>query len=112
MQSIEPILQEHLGSVSYLSRASRISVLSFAGRKKDVILESTQSPVPLLHVQCVHCAQQGCPKPLHVYTHMFCIPVDDPLIKELSHQETYSSATLYSNPPSHGELGLVIYPHQ
>ena len=83
MQSIESILREHLGSVPYL----------YAGRKKDIILESTQSPVLLLHVQCVHCVQQGYPKPLHGYTHMFCIPVDAPLIKELSHQETYSSAT-------------------
>ncbi len=83
MRSVEPVLREYLGSVSYLSLEG----------KKDIILESTQSPMPLLHVQFGHCAQQGYPEPLDGYTHMLCAPIDDPLLKALSYQAIYPSAT-------------------
>ena len=83
MKSVEPILRKYLGSVSYLSLEG----------KKDIILESTQSRMPLLHVQFGHCAQQGYPEPIYGYTHMFCSPIDDPLLNALSYQEIYPSAT-------------------
>ena len=83
MRKVEPILREHLGFVSYLSLEG----------KKDIILQSTASPMQLLHVQFGPCAQKGHPEPLDGYTHMFCAPIDHPLLEVLSYQAIYPSAT-------------------
>ena len=83
MQEIEPILREHFGCVSYLSLAG----------KKDIILQSTGSPMPLLHVQFGPCAEQGITEPLKGYVHMFCVSIDHPLLEMLKHQAIYPSAT-------------------
>ena len=83
IRSIEPILREQFGSISYLSLEG----------KKDLILESTQSAMPLLHVQFGPCAQQGYPEPFHGHVHMFCAPIDDPVFEELGYQEIYPLAT-------------------
>lgn len=83
MQAVEPILRAHFGCVSYLSLAG----------KKDIILQSTGAPMPLLHVQFGPCAAQGFPEPLEGYVHMFCVSVDHPLLKVLRHQGVYPSAT-------------------
>lgn len=83
MQEIEPVLQEYFGCVSYLSLAG----------KKDIILQSTGSAMPLLHVQFGPCAAQGFPKPLEGYVHMFCVSVGHPLLEVLRHQGIYPSAT-------------------
>lgn len=83
MQAIEPILREHFGCVSYLSLAG----------KKDIVLQSTGAPMPLLHVQFGPCAEQGFAKPLEGYVHMFCVSMDHPLLEVLKHQAMYPSAT-------------------
>ncbi len=83
MQAIEPILREHFGCVSYLSLAG----------KKDIVLQSTGAPMPLLHVQFGPCAEQGVTEPLEGYVHMFCVSMDHPLLEVLEHQRVSPSAT-------------------
>ena len=83
MKKVEPILREHFGRVSYLSLKG----------KKDIILQSTRSAMPLLHVQFGPCAEQGHPEPLDDYVHMFCVSIDHPLLEVLKHQAIYPSAT-------------------
>ena len=83
MREVEPVLRERFGSVSYLSLAG----------KKDIILQSTHSPMPLLHVQFGPCAEQGYAEPLDDYVHMFCVSVNHPLSDVLRHQAIYPSAT-------------------
>ena len=83
MRVVEPVLQEHFGSISYLSLAG----------KKDIILRSTRAPMPLLHVQFGPCAEQGFSEPLEGYVHMFCVSMDHPLLEVLGHQGIYPSAT-------------------
>ena len=83
MRKVEPILREHFGHVSYLSLAG----------KKDIILQSTRAPMPLLHVQFGPCAERGQATPLENYVHMFCVSVDHPLLEVLKGQAIYPSAT-------------------
>ena len=83
MQEVEPVLREYFGCVSYLSLAG----------KKDIILQSTGAPMPLLHVQFGPCAEQGFTEPLEDYVHMFCVSIDHPLLEGLRHQRIYPSAT-------------------
>ncbi len=83
MRSVAPVLREHFGGVSYLSLAG----------KKDIILQSTRSAMPLLHVQFGPCAAQGHPEPLDGYVHMFCVSIDHPLLGILEQQAIYPSAT-------------------
>ena len=83
MQEVEPVLREHFGCVSYLSLAG----------KKDIILQSTHAPMPLLHVQFGPCAEQGHTEPLDDCVHMFCVAIDHPLFEVLRHQAIYPSAT-------------------
>ena len=83
MQKVEPILKEHFGHVSYLSLAG----------KKDIVLQSTRAPMPLLHVQFGPCAEQGRTEPIDDHIHMFCASIDHPLLEILKHQAIYPSAT-------------------
>ena len=83
MRKVEPILRDHFGDVSYLSLAG----------KKDIVLQSTNLPMPLLHVQFGACAEQAYSKPLDNCVHMFCIAIDHPLLDVLKHQHIYPSAT-------------------
>lgn len=83
MRSVAPVLRDHFGRVSYLSLAG----------KKDIILQSTRSAMPLLHVQFGPCAAQGHPEPLDDYVHMFCVSIDHPLLEILKQQAIYPSAT-------------------
>lgn len=83
MREVEPVLREHFGEVSYLSLAG----------KKDILLQSTGSPMPLLHVQFGPCAEQGHPEPLDDSVHMFCVSIDHPLLEVLQQQAIYPSAT-------------------
>ena len=73
MQKVEPILREHFGCVSYLSLEG----------KKDIILQSTRAPMPLLHVQFGPCAEHGLTQPLDDSVHMFCVSMDHPLVEVL-----------------------------
>ncbi|MDE0399526.1 MAG: GNAT family N-acetyltransferase [Candidatus Poribacteria bacterium] len=83
MQKVEPILKEHFGHVSYLSLAG----------KKDIVLQSTRAPMPLLHVQFGPCAEQERTEPIDDHIHMFCASIDHPLLEILKHQAIYPSAT-------------------
>ena len=83
MRAVEPVLREHFGNISYLS----------LGGKKDIILQSTRAPMPLLHVQFGPCAERGVSNPLEGYIHMFCVSMDHPLLEVLKHQAIYPSAT-------------------
>ena len=83
MRKVEPILREHFGRVSYLSLKG----------KKDIILQSTRAPMPLLHVQFGPCAAQRHTGPLDDYVHMFCVSMDHPLLGVLKRQAIYPSAT-------------------
>ena len=83
MRKVEPVLQEHLGCVSYLSLEG----------KKDIILQSTDAAMPLLHVQFGPCAEHGQTEPLDDYVHMFCVSMDHPLLEVLRHQAIYPSAS-------------------
>ena len=83
MRKVEPVLREHFGGVSYLSLAG----------KKDIILQSSQAPMPLLHVQFGPCAEQGHTEPIDDCVHMFCVSIDHPLLEVLKQQAIYPSAT-------------------
>ena len=83
MQEVEPVLREHFGRISYLSLAG----------KKDIILQSTRAPMPLLHVQFGPCAEEGYTEPIDDHVHMFCVSIDHPLLEMLKHQAIYPSAT-------------------
>ena len=83
MREVEPVLRDHFGNISYLSLAD----------KKDIILQRTGSPMPLLHVQFGPCAAQGLTEPLDDYVHMFCVSMDHPLLEMLRYQRIYPSAT-------------------
>ena len=80
---IEPILQEHRGPISYVSLQGI----------KDIILQSSQSAMPLFHIQFGLCTQKGYANPIDGYIHMFCIPIGDPLVVILEKQDVYPSAT-------------------
>ena len=73
MRRVQPTLEKHRGPVSYLSLAGI----------KDIVLESTGAPLPLLHAQFGPCAQPDIPHPQDGSTHMFCAPLGDPLLREL-----------------------------
>ena len=80
---IEPILQEHLGPISYVSLQGI----------KDIILQSSQSAMLLFHIQFGLCTQKGYANPIDGYIHMFCIQIGDPLVVILEKQDVYPSAT-------------------
>ncbi len=84
MRKVEPI---------YLAITLWERLLFVVEGKKDIILQSTGSAMPLLHVQFGPCAEQGQAEPLDDYVHMFCVSVDHPLLEALKHQAIYPSAT-------------------
>jgi hypothetical protein len=82
---ILPVLEKYRGPVSFLSLCG----------KKDLILQSTQAPLPLLHAQFGPCQD---PSPTHKlpqegYTHMFCVPENDPLCEDLKQADIASTAS-------------------
>jgi GNAT superfamily N-acetyltransferase len=83
MRRLEPVVVRHRGPVSYLSLEG----------KKDLILESTGTRMPLLHVQFGPCAEKGYARPLPGHTHMLCALADDPLARELEGEGIRPSAT-------------------
>jgi GNAT superfamily N-acetyltransferase len=62
MAAARPLLERHRGPVSFLS----------LGGQKDLILESTGAPLPLLHAQYGPCGSPGQPQPSAGFQHMFC----------------------------------------
>lgn len=83
MRQVEPIMRRYFGEVSYLSLKG----------KKDIILQSTGSAMPLLHVQFGPCAEQGYTEPIDDHVHMFCVSEKHPLLRVLMSQEIYPSAS-------------------
>ncbi len=85
MRQLKPILERHRGPVSFLSLQG----------KKDLILQSTGRPMPLLHAQFGPCRaeQPTCDEPQEGYTHMFCTATADPLYTELTSQNVAPAAT-------------------
>ena len=69
MEAFAPVLELHRGPLSYLSLAGR----------KDIVLQSTGAPMPLLHLQFGPFAETGRMRPVPGHVHMFCTPTRDPL---------------------------------
>lgn len=73
MRSIQPIIEDYRGPISYLS------LLGI----KNIVLSRTQTPLPILHVQFGPLASAGTPNPDPAATHMFCAPQHDALSHKL-----------------------------
>lgn len=73
MELLEPLLEEHRGKISYRSLAGI----------KDIVLESTGRPMPLIHVHWGASAEPELDRPQPGHEHMFCAPDGDPLIGAL-----------------------------
>lgn len=73
MRRAAPEVQHHRGPLAYLSLRG----------VKDLVLESTGSPLPLLHVQHGPLAAPGHSDPVEGAVHMLCAPLDDALCRDL-----------------------------
>lgn len=85
MKQNRALLEQHRGPVSYLSLQG----------KKDLVLDSTKQPMPLLHAQFGPC-KADIPthdEPQEGFTHMFCMPTTDILYAELEKQDIHPQAT-------------------
>ena len=60
----------------------RLTFLSLRG-KKDLNMQSTNRPMPLLHVQFGPYAEHGLDHPVDDHVHMFCTPTGDALEADL-----------------------------
>ncbi len=74
MTDFEPALRAARGPLSYLSLRGR----------RDLVLQSTGAPMPVLHVQHGPCAEPGSSAPQPGAWHMLCVPEGDALIGELA----------------------------
>lgn len=83
MTAARPIVERHRGPTSFLSLAGR----------KDIVLESTGAPMPLLHVQFGPCAESGRPEVAPGHVHMLCAPEGDDLSQALHDSGARPSAT-------------------
>lgn len=79
----QPLIEEHRGPVRYLSLEGI----------KDIVLQSTGEPMPLLHVQTGPYAEGNVETPQEGHTHMFCGLLDDPLLRQLSERGVHPQAT-------------------
>lgn len=68
-----PVVVEHRGSLTWLSLAG----------KKDIVLESTGQPLPLLHAQFGPYAEAGSADVVDGAVHMICVPTGDALFDAL-----------------------------
>jgi hypothetical protein len=94
MSACAPLLSRARGPIGYRSLAGI----------KDVVLQSTGRPMPLLHVQHGPLADPSSTQPEPGAVHMFCVPDDDALLKELCAQGHEPSAT--ASVLAHGLSGL------
>ena len=83
MRSCASLLSQHRGELSYLSLRG----------VKDIVLESTGAPMPLLHVQFGPSGRDGRTEPAEDCVHMFCSPSDDALCRDLEAAGFSPSAT-------------------
>lgn len=80
---IKPIIEHHRGNISFLS------LLNI----KDLILKSTGSPLPLLHIQWQSNDINNIIEPIPGYTYMFCCHIDDPLYIDLINHNIITNTT-------------------
>lgn len=80
---IEPTLRRALGPISCYDPRGR----------KDIVLASTGSPMPLLHIQHGRFARADITDPRPSCTHMICLPTSDPLVAELARAEVQPGAS-------------------
>jgi GNAT superfamily N-acetyltransferase len=73
MERTVPVLESARGPLSFLSLRG----------KKDLIMRSSNLPMPLLHVQFGHCAEHDISNPVEGHVHMFCAPKVDRLVSLL-----------------------------
>ncbi len=83
MNRARAFVETHRGPISFLSLAG----------KKDIVMEGTGRPMPLLHVQFGPLAEAGAPAPVPGSVHMLCAPVGDPLAAGLRRLGFTPSAT-------------------
>ena len=83
MIRIRPFVEEHLGPIGFLSLKG----------VKDIVLQSTGLPMPLLHLQHGPCAVDGLHDPQDEHVHMFCTPMTDPLAEVMLQQGVAATAT-------------------
>jgi hypothetical protein len=79
---IRYIIERHRGKISFLSLLN----------VKDLILKSTGSPLPLLHIQW-DTNNNDTIEPISGYTYMFCCPINDPLYIELTNNNIIINTT-------------------
>ncbi len=73
MRLVEPVLRAQRGALSYRSLSG----------VKDIVLSSTNRPMPLLHAQFGPCARPGQPRPEPGAVHMFAAPASSALLHAL-----------------------------
>jgi hypothetical protein len=83
LRRVRPIIEQHRGAVSFLSLAG----------KKDLVIERTQKPLALLHVQFGARAEPGLIEPQAEHVHMWCSPAADPLVGALAAAGVGASAS-------------------
>ncbi len=69
MRAVTPLVTEHRGPIGFLSHSG----------VKDIVLDSTGAPMPLLHVQWGPTGEPRTDQPKDQHVHMFCSPSQDPL---------------------------------
>ena len=82
LQNLQPLIEKHRGAVSFHSHKG----------VKDIVLQSTNKPMPLLHMQFGKCAENTC-EAQKEHVHMFCTPKDDPLSQQVKAEGLTPSAT-------------------
>lgn len=83
MRRLAPLLTAHRGPLEYLSLEG----------KKDLIMQSSGTRLPLLHVQFGPCAERGHAAPMEGHTHMFCALEGDALAGALAAEGVDPSAS-------------------
>ena len=73
MQRMAPTLAFHRGETGFLSMAGI----------KNIVLQSTGEPMPMLHLQFGPCADIQITAPREDHVHMFCTPAEDPLAEAM-----------------------------
>jgi hypothetical protein len=87
--AVQSLIEKHKGNISFLSLKGI----------KDLVLKSTQMPMPILHIQYGKNAAQGRIEPLENHVHMLALSKTDQLVSELSQINIFpnSTATLISH---------------
>ena len=83
MRQLEGLVAEHRGPLGYLSLAGI----------KDIVLQSTGRPMPLVHVQHGPGAEPAGHRPIDGGAHMFCSPVGDALDRSVREHGVVPMAT-------------------